>query len=378
MTEFMQFCDVLITTEEDTERVFGIKGKDYEDVAAQLTRQAFPAAGGGHHPAREPAGVEELLDRHRLPGRPASCETRTYEVEIVDRLGAGDSFAAGLIHGLLDGDLQKGLDYGVATSALKHTHARRLRLDHARRKSRRCSRAAACASAGERRCAMFLTRDQARALDRRAIEEFGVPGVVLMENAGRGAAEVLLPLGVRGPVVVCCGKGNNGGDGFVIARHLDNAGVAVRVLLFARPDELTGDAAINTGSSRGAARPSCCISRSAGRWTRNAAAARAGDGGVDRRRAVRHRAARPGAAAVRPGHCGDQRQRRQGAGGGHSLGPRCDTGEPLGPTVRALHTATFAAAKKGFAQPEAAAWLGQVHVIDIGRTRRAMEEIGAK
>ena len=47
--------------------------------------------------------------------------TRTYEVEIVDRLGAGDSFAAGLIHGLLDGDLQKGLDWGVAVSALKHS-----------------------------------------------------------------------------------------------------------------------------------------------------------------------------------------------------------------------------------------------------------------
>jgi 2-dehydro-3-deoxygluconokinase len=47
--------------------------------------------------------------------------TRTFEVEIVDRLGAGDSFAAGLIHGLLDGDVQKGLDYGVAASALKHS-----------------------------------------------------------------------------------------------------------------------------------------------------------------------------------------------------------------------------------------------------------------
>ena len=47
--------------------------------------------------------------------------TKTYEVEIVDRLGAGDSFAAGLIHGLLDGDLQKALDFGVAASALKHT-----------------------------------------------------------------------------------------------------------------------------------------------------------------------------------------------------------------------------------------------------------------
>ena len=48
-------------------------------------------------------------------------KTRTYEVEIVDRLGAGDSFAAGLIHGLLDGDLQKALDFGVAASAIKHS-----------------------------------------------------------------------------------------------------------------------------------------------------------------------------------------------------------------------------------------------------------------
>ena len=91
---------------------------------------------------------------------------------------------------------------------------------------------------------MHLTREQARDLDRRLIEQAGVPGVVLMENAGRGCAELLLRLGVKGPVVVCCGKGNNGGDGFVIARWLDNVGVAVRVLLFARPEELAGDAAV--------------------------------------------------------------------------------------------------------------------------------------
>src|SRR5262245_50702631 len=93
--------------------------------------------------------------------------------------------------------------------------------------------------------AMFLSRDEVRAIDRRAIAEFAVPGVVLMENAGRGAAELLVALGVRGRVVVCCGRGNNGGDGFVIARHLDNRRVPVRVLLFCRPEELTGDAAIN-------------------------------------------------------------------------------------------------------------------------------------
>ena len=48
-------------------------------------------------------------------------KTRSYEVEIVDRLGAGDSFAAGLIHGLLEGDVQKALDWGCATSAIKHS-----------------------------------------------------------------------------------------------------------------------------------------------------------------------------------------------------------------------------------------------------------------
>src|SRR5918911_70384 len=92
---------------------------------------------------------------------------------------------------------------------------------------------------------MLLTRAEARALDRRAMDEFGVPGIVLMENAGRGMADLLRALGVGGPVVVCCGKGNNGGDGFVLARHLDNAGIPVRVLLFANPEELAGDAAVN-------------------------------------------------------------------------------------------------------------------------------------
>jgi tetratricopeptide (TPR) repeat protein len=82
--------------------------------------------------------------------------------------------------------------------------------------------------------AMLLTREQARLLDPRAMEEFAVPGIVLMENAGHGMAELLRSLGLAGPVVICCGKGNNGGGGFVIARHLDNAGVNVCLLLFTK------------------------------------------------------------------------------------------------------------------------------------------------
>src|SRR5262245_30267749 len=91
-----------------------------------------------------------------------------------------------------------------------------------------------------------LTRDEVRELDRRAINDFGVPGIVLMENAGRGCAELLMRLNPnRMPTVILCGPGNNGGDGFVIARHLDNHRFPVWVWMFAKVDQLPTDAAIN-------------------------------------------------------------------------------------------------------------------------------------
>ena len=90
-----------------------------------------------------------------------------------------------------------------------------------------------------------LTREQSQSIDRRAIDEYGIPGLVLMENAGRGAADVLEELGIAGPVAICCGKGNNAGDGFVIARHLDLRGRTVKVLIWADAVELTGDAGVN-------------------------------------------------------------------------------------------------------------------------------------
>src|SRR4029077_9141114 len=86
---------------------------------------------------------------------------------------------------------------------------------------------------------------QVREFDRRAIAEFGVPALVLMENAGRGAAELLLSLGVRGLVAICCYKGNNGGDGMVMARHLHNHDVSVAVHLFGKPEDLSGEAAVH-------------------------------------------------------------------------------------------------------------------------------------
>src|SRR5690606_2594800 len=95
-----------------------------------------------------------------------------------------------------------------------------------------------------------LTREQVRRVDALAIERDGMSGLVLMENAGRGAVEALLafdPSLLTGspPVAILCGKGNNAGDGFVIARHLEIRGVACRVLLLAPAEQLTGDARTN-------------------------------------------------------------------------------------------------------------------------------------
>ncbi len=94
----------------------------------------------------------------------------------------------------------------------------------------------------------ILTSAEMRAIDRRAIEDFGIPGVVLMENAGLRIARVVRQrfpdLGCE-RVVIVAGKGNNGGDGFVVARHLANAGARPEVLLLAGRDEVRGDAAVN-------------------------------------------------------------------------------------------------------------------------------------
>lgn len=92
---------------------------------------------------------------------------------------------------------------------------------------------------------LVLTPAQLRTIDSRATTELGLPGVVLMENAGRHVAEWMLALGVAGEVVVAAGAGNNGGDGYVIARQLRTRGCTVRILSVSEPTRLRGDARIN-------------------------------------------------------------------------------------------------------------------------------------
>ena len=73
-----------------------------------------------------------------------------------------------------------------------------------------------------------LTCDQVRRVDHVAINEWGIPGILLMENAGRGVADTICEQGIDGRVVIACAKGNNGGDGFVLARHLHLRGHQVQ------------------------------------------------------------------------------------------------------------------------------------------------------
>jgi len=92
------------------------------------------------------------------------------------------------------------------------------------------------------------TAEEMRQLDRRAIEDVGIPGAVLMENAGLHVVRVMQEHSSdlrEKKVLIVCGKGNNGGDGFVVARHLSNRGVDIRVTLLAEKHSLKGDAKLN-------------------------------------------------------------------------------------------------------------------------------------
>lgn len=218
---------------------------------------------------------------------------------------------------------------------------------------------------------LTLDRSRAQQLDSLAVQQYGISGLVLMENAGRGVADKLCELGIAGPVVICCGRGNNAGDGFVIARHLDIRRHDVRALLWADPTELAGDAATNFhilqksgvpieqfGRQHDAARLQQQLQGAA--WIVDALLGTGArgeprpplDAVIDQLNAV----ATPKLAVDLPS------------------GLDCDTGQAAQHTIRAAHTCTFVACKPGFFAPGADQYTGQVHVLDIGAPRRLIDE----
>lgn len=93
----------------------------------------------------------------------------------------------------------------------------------------------------------LVTNKEMQSIDTWAIKKYGIPGPVLMENAGQGCVNVLenyfTLVNLR--VIIICGKGNNGGDGFVIARHLQNRGACVKVILLGTGKQMKKDAGLN-------------------------------------------------------------------------------------------------------------------------------------
>ncbi len=205
------------------------------------------------------------------------------------------------------------------------------------------------------------TGAEMRAMDARAIRERGLPGIALMERAGAGAArEALGMLGAtRRRVVVLCGKGNNGGDGFVVARLLRRAGHAVSVYGVASADDVAGDARLALGSMLDAGVPLLRADDPAlPRALRDAHLIVDALLGTGLSGAVKepyaslieavNAAARPVLAIDVPsGLCADR-------------------GVPLGAAVQADVTATFALPKVGLLQHPGAGLAGRVVVVDIG------------
>lgn len=235
----------------------------------------------------------------------------------------------------------------------------------------------------ERDDGLRFTRAELCEIDRLASAEYGIPSIVLMEHAGRSAAELILHacIGSRDPrsarTLVLCGGGNNGGDGFVIARWLADLGVPVECACTTRMSEMRGDALV--------ARTAC---------------ARAG--------IVQHEIALEPEFAAARAHCIDASKPRivvdalLGTGFEGSLRPAvaraialanelraepdvltvaidvpsgldCDRGTCTDPCVHADLTGTFVGRKIGFDTQEARAVLGRVHVLSIGAPRAAIE-----
>jgi NAD(P)H-hydrate epimerase len=220
---------------------------------------------------------------------------------------------------------------------------------------------------------ILVSATEMRALDRWTIEH-GTPGTVLMERAGEGAARVLRTAWPRpgGPVVVCCGKGNNGGDGFVVARHLRRARIGAEVWLVGRTDDVRGDAA-----------------EMLRQWT-GAVTTIETTGQLD---ALRRKLARAGVvvdallgtglnAPVEGVHA-DVIEAINGAGRpvfaiDIPSGLSSDTGRAMGTAVRAAVTATFAFPKLGQAIYPGAELCGRLEVVDIGIPAEAVVAIAPR
>ncbi len=215
---------------------------------------------------------------------------------------------------------------------------------------------------------VVMTREEVRGFDSWAINEVGAAGVVLMENAGRSWAELIKEKlsGVKeAKICIFCGTGNNGGDGYVIARHLLNSGFKVIVVICGDREKIKGDAKTNLEILERLGQPIEQLDLSGGdiekrveKFCGDADMVVDGLFGTGLR-----------------GELSDEYERLiEGINSqGRPIlavdipsGLECDSGKTLGAAVKASYTVTFAAVKKGFTPAEAAKYTGDVFVASIG------------
>jgi NAD(P)H-hydrate epimerase len=201
-----------------------------------------------------------------------------------------------------------------------------------------------------------FSRDGLRTIDSDAVEYYGLPSIVLMENAARGAAACVLNVAddaQRQNVIIICGCGNNGGDGYAVARYLANDGCVVSILQIGKPK--TNDAILNATVAEKMGIP---ISP----WTPNTL--------------------KPGALVIDAlfGTGLDRTIEGDIADAIHAInessscrisldipsGLDCDSGFPLGCCIKATMTVTFVGIKVGFLNSTAEQYLGTVKIVDIG------------
>ena len=216
---------------------------------------------------------------------------------------------------------------------------------------------------------VVMSRVQVRAVDQWAINTLGIPGVVLMENAGRSCAELIKEklAGVAKPkVCIFCGTGNNGGDGYVIARHLLNSGFKVSVVICGDRGKIKGDAKINLDILERMGQPIDQLDLKGG----------------DILGLVKDFAA--SADILVDGLFGTglngqlsdaYKQLIESINGENCTvlavdipsGLDCDTGKPLGAAIIANYTVTFVAVKKAFTSADAVSqYTGDIFIASIG------------
>jgi len=219
-----------------------------------------------------------------------------------------------------------------------------------------------------------LTSAQMREIDRKAIEEVGLPGPVLMENAGLRVAAALRGLfpDIRGGrIVIVAGRGNNGGDGLVAARHLKSLGYEVEILLLAKVEDLKGDALLNARICRNMGLPLKEVAEPQ-EWTAAAKTLHGGRVIVD---------AIFGTGLVKPAE-GLYAQAIQDINKAKAFklsidipsGLSSDTFRLIGPAVKADLTVALAAPKVGHVLPPAEDMVGELLIADIGIPRALFDD----